>query len=195
MKKRPVLWLARHGETEWSATGKHTGLTDISLNERGRIEARKLGQGIIRTGIHFAAVFTSPLTRARETAELAGFPKAKTMPLLHEWDYGEFEGRTSAEIRDEQGQDWLVWNTNIQHGENLHHVGQRADDAIKQLIQTDGDILIFSHGHFLRILASRWAGFPAEAGQHLALDTSAISKLAYEHDYRVIAFWNAPASC
>ena len=194
MKRLPAIWVVRHGETDWSAAGKHTGSTDVSLNVRGRSQARELGRGIDRTGIHFAAVFTSPLTRARETAGLAGFPKAKTLPLLREWDYGEFEGRTSADIRHEQGRDWIIWNADIQHGENLHNVGQRADDAIEQLIQTDGNVLVFAHGHLLRILASRWTGFPAAAGQRLALDTGTISKLGYEHEYRVIAFWNAPVT-
>lgn len=192
MKRLPVIWLVRHGETDWSAAGKHTGLTDVSLNAHGRNQARELGRGIDRTGIHFAAVFTSPLARARETAELAGFPNAKTMSLLCEWDYGEFEGRTTADIRHEQGRDWITWNADIHHGENLQHVGQRADDAIELLIRTDGDVLVFAHGHFLRILASRWTGVPAKAGQRLALDTGTISKLGYEHEYRVIAFWNAP---
>ncbi len=191
MKRLPAIWVVRHGETDWSAAGKHTGLTDVSLNAHGRSQARELGLGIEQIGICFAAVFTSPLSRARETAGLAGFPNAKIMPLLCEWDYGEFEGRTSADIRQEKGQDWITWNANIHHGENLHNVGQRADDAIEQLVQTDGDVLVFAHGHFLRILASRWTGFSAEAGQRLALDTGTISKLGYEHEYRVIAFWNA----
>jgi len=194
MKRLPAIWVVRHGETDWSAAGKHTGLTDVSLNAHGRSQARELGQGIEQIGIRFAAVFTSPLSRARETAGLAGFPNAKIMPLLREWDYGEFEGRTSADIRHEQGRDWITWNANIHHGEDLHNVGQRADDAIEQLVQIDGDVLVFAHGHFLRILASRWTGFPAEAGQRLALDTGTISKLGYEHEYRVIAFWNAAIS-
>lgn len=190
MTKLPVLWVARHGETDWSATGKHTGLTDIPLNAHGRSQARKLGREIDRIGVHFTAVFTSPLIRARETARLAGFQDTKILPLLREWDYGEFEGRTSADIRHELGQDWLIWNANIHHGENLRQVEQRADTVIEQLIQTDGDILVFSHGQFLRVLASRWIELPAEAGQRFVLGTGTISKLGYEHEYRAITLWN-----
>ncbi len=191
MTKPSVLWVTRHGETDWSAKGRHTGLTDVPLNLRGQSQARKLGREIDRIGTHFAAVFTSPLSRARETARLAGFPNPKILPLLREWDYGEFEGRTSADIRHERGRDWLIWSAAVPHGESLRQVEQRADAAIEQLIRTNGDILVFSHGHFLRVLASRWIGLPAEAGQRLVLNASAISKLGYEHAYRVISLWNA----
>ena len=192
MKKAAVIWVARHGETEWSAAGKHTGLSDIPLDSNGRRQARELGHGIRAMDARFAAVYSSALGRARETAGLAGFADAQIMPQLHEWDYGEFEGRSSEEVRRQLGPDWVIWTAAIEQGESLQAVGERADAVIERLLQADGDVLVFAHGQFLRVLAARWAGLPAVAGQRLALDTGTISKLGYEHECRVITFWNSP---
>ncbi len=187
------LWLARHGETDWSASGKHTGCTDVPLNARGRVQAEALGRGLAALDVHFNAAYTSPLSRARETARLAGFPDAIPMDDLLEWDYGEFEGRKTADIRRELNDpDWLIWTADIRNGETPHDVGRRADRACNELLKREGDIILFAHGHFLRMFAARWMGLAAAAGQHLALGTGTISILGYEHEYRVIERWNAP---
>jgi broad specificity phosphatase PhoE len=185
----------RHGETDWSARGRHSGTTDLPLNARGRRQAEQLGRGLAALGIDFAAAWTSPLARARETAALAGFPDARRLDELREWDYGEYEGtRTDDVRREEHNPGWLVWTAAIRHGETVRNVGDRADAAISALTggSPDGDVIVFSHGHFLRILAARWMGMAAAAGQHLALDTGMISVLGREHEYRVIDRWNAP---
>ncbi|MGH8225220.1 MAG: histidine phosphatase family protein [Gammaproteobacteria bacterium] len=191
MKTR--LWLARHGETDWSATGKHTGRTDVPLNAKGRAQAESLGRGLAALDMHFAGAWTSPLSRARETAKLAGFPDAVPMDDLLEWDYGEFEGRKTSDIRRELNDpDWLIWTAAIREGEMPDDVGRRADRARAALINTEDDIILFAHGHFLRMFAARWMGLAAATGQHLALGTGTISILGYEHEYRVIERWNAP---
>lgn len=189
---RPKLWLARHGETEWSATGKHTGSTDISLTNRGERQARALGDGIRQMGVQFTQVFASPLQRARQTARLSGFASPRIMTELAEWDYGIYEGRRTDEIRQKEGSDWLIWNAHhIEQGESLQSVGQRADRAIATLTQDyQGNLLVFSHGHFLRVLAARWMGLEPVAGQRLTLDTGTVCLLGYEHEYRVIRYWN-----
>jgi len=191
----PRLWLARHGETDWSASGRHTGCTDVPLNALGRKQAKALGMGLDRLDVHFDAAWTSPLGRARETAELAGFGNVRIMDDLAEWDYGEFEGRRTADIRKElDAPHWLIWTADIRDGETPADVGKRADAAIAALL--DGkpveNIIVFAHGHFLRMFAARWMGFDATCGQHLALSTGTLSILGYEHDYRVIDRWNAP---
>ncbi len=185
----------RHGATDWSASGRHTGLTDLPLNDHGRAQARGAGRGLAALDINFTAAWTSPLKRARETAELAGFPDARVLDVLREWDYGEYEGtRTDDVRREELAPDWLIWSAAISHGESVRIVGERADEAIAALLSWSppGDIVVFSHGHFLRILAARWIGMPAETGQHWALNTGTVSMLSYEHEYRVIDRWNAP---
>lgn len=187
--------MVRHGETDWSATGRHTGSTDLPLNERGREQARKLGDGLASLNLDFSAVWTSPLLRARETAELAGFPGAPMLDDLREWDYGEYEGtRTSDVRREEHNPDWLIWTAAIRHGETVRNVADRADAAIAALMNASppGNVIVFSHGHFLRILTARWTGAPGSLGQHLELDTGTVSILGHEHEYRVINRWNAP---
>lgn len=187
------LWLARHGETDWSAAGKHTGRTDVPLNARGRAQAEALGRGLAALDLHFSAAYTSPLSRARDTARLSGFAEAEPMDDLLEWDYGEFEGRKTADIRRERDDPkWLIWTADIREGEMPEAVGRRADRAREFLLHTDGDIILFAHGHFLRMFAARWMELAARAGQHLALSTGTISILGYEHEYRVIERWNAP---
>ncbi|HEX5313883.1 MAG TPA: histidine phosphatase family protein [Gammaproteobacteria bacterium] len=191
MKRR--LWLVRHGETDWSAAGKHTGRTDVPLNERGREQARALGRGLAALGVKFAASYVSPLGRARETAALAGFPDAEALPDLREWDYGEFEGRKTADIRRETNDpEWLIWTADIREGESPAAVGARCDRVGDRLAAGAGDVILFAHGHFLRMFAARWLALAAVAGQHLALDPGTVSILGYEHEYRVIARWNAP---
>ena len=189
------LWLVRHGETDWSAGGRHTGLTDLPLNDHGRAQARGIARGLAALDVNFAAAWVSPLKRARETAELAGFPDARVLDVLREWDYGEYEGtRTDDVRREELDPGWLIWSATIRHGETVLNVGERADEAISALLSWSpaGDIIVFSHGHFLRILAARWMGLPAGTGQHWALHTGTVSMLSHEHDYRVVARWNTP---
>lgn len=187
------LWLVRHGETEWSADGRHTGRTDIPLTRRGGEQAAALGRALETLDVHFAHAYTSPLKRARETARLCGFPDAVPMPDLTEWDYGEFEGRRTADIRtDLDDPHWLIWTAQIRDGEMPEDVGVRADRARAALLAEDGEVIVFAHGHFLRMFAARWIELAARAGQHLALDTGTISVLGFEHEYRVIDRWNAP---
>jgi probable phosphoglycerate mutase len=182
--------IVRHGETEWSAAGRHTGRTDIPLTDAGRDQARRLGRAL--AGRPFARVLVSPPARARETAQLAGVgDRAIIDDDLREWDYGVYEGRTRVEIaRDEPG--WTVWTRPIRGGESLAELGARADRVIGRLLPLDGDVLIVSHGHFLRVLAARWVGAePALAG-HLELATATLSELGWETERRSIEAWNAP---
>lgn len=186
------LWLVRHGETEWSRTGQHTGRTDIPLTETGREQARAIGRRL--AGREFALVLTSPLGRARETCELAGFgARARVEPNLREWDYGDYEGRTTAEIRAERP-DWSLWRDGVPGGETIAQVAERARAALAETGAAEGDALLFAHGHLLRILAACWVGLPAEAARLLALGTASISSLGYERDTRVITRWNLSAS-
>lgn len=189
----PRLWLVRHGETDWSAGGKHTGRRDLPLNAAGRAQAESLGQALAALGVHFSAIYTSPLLRARESATLAGFPGAVLLDDLREWDYGEFEGRSTADIRRALNDPaWSIWTATIQRGETLADVGKRADRARERLTQAGGNLLVFAHGHILRVFAARWIGLDAAAGQHLALQTGAVSILGFEHEYHVIERWNTP---
>ena len=183
------IWLARHGETEWSTSGRHTGRTDIPLTDLGRTQAAALGR---RLGGHaFALVLTSPRSRAAETARLAGFPDAVIDPDLGEWDYGEFEGRTTADIRTEIP-DWSIWAGPWRRGETVEAVGIRADRVIARCLDpsVDGDVLLFAHGHLLRVLAARWIGLPAAGGASLALGTATVGILGWERANRVIETWN-----
>jgi broad specificity phosphatase PhoE len=180
--------LVRHGETEWSRTGKHTGRTDVPLTEAGREEARALGQALENRA--FALVLTSPLSRAAETCRLAGLGEvAKEREDLREWDYGAYEGRTTAEIRQERP-GWTLWRDGVPGGETPAEVGARADRVIAELRDAGGDAAVFAHGHLLRVLAARWLGLEPVLGRLLALDTATLSALGYERETAVVRFWN-----
>jgi probable phosphoglycerate mutase len=183
------LVLARHGETAWSKSGQHTGRTDIPLTDVGREQARRLGEAL--AGRSFSRVLTSPLSRASETARIAGFvPGAVVDPDLQEWDYGVYEGRRRVDIAaDEPG--WTVWSRPIRGGESLTELGARADRVIERLLPIGGDVLLFSHGHFLRVLAARWIEAAPVTASRLELATATISELGWETDRRVIEIWNA----
>lgn len=186
----PRIYLARHGETEWSLSGKHTGRSDIPLTPRGEANACQLAQRLV--GLSFAGVLTSPLSRARRTCELAGYgAQAVVDPELVEWDYGDYEGRRTAEIRVERP-GWYLFRDGCPGGETLSAVGQRADRVISRLRAAAGNLLLFSHGHFLRILAARWLGLPVTDGRLLALGTASLSAIGYEHttEEPAILFWN-----
>ena len=183
-------WLVRHGETEWTRAGRHTGRSDIPLTDVGRRQAATLAGRL--AGHPFALVLTSPRSRAAETARLAGFADTVAIdPDLREWDYGAFEGRTTADIRTEIP-DWSIWTGPWQGGETVEEVGARADRVIGECLDSDvgGDVLLFAHGHFLRVLAARWLALPAEAGRFFALGTATLSILGWEREDRVIETWN-----
>lgn len=184
---RPELWLVRHGETEWSASGRHTGWTDIPLTELGRAQAVAAVARL--RGQVFGRVLTSPLSRAAETARLAGFPAAGVDPDLREWNYGSCEGRTTAEIRVERP-GWTVWTGGCPGGETADEVGARVDRVIAAARATDAATLLFAHAHVLRILAARWLGLPAVDGRLLALGTASVSVLGWERETPVIVRWN-----
>lgn len=185
------LWLIRHGETEWSLSRKHTGRTDIGLTEHGRRRAEELRDYV--AGKKFAAVLTSPLKRARETCEIAGFGDvAEGENGLREWDYGIQEGRTTEEIRAEMP-GWSVWTHEIAGGETLEQVGKRADGVIDRALAAAGDgerVALFAHAHILRILAARWVGLEAREGRLFVLGTGSVSVLGWEREARVIQAWN-----
>jgi probable phosphoglycerate mutase len=182
------LWLVRHGETEWSATGRHTGRTDIALTPKGEQHAERLRQ---RLGERkFAAVLTSPLRRARDTCRIAGYGEQAVIDDdMVEWDYGDYEGRTTADIRTEKP-DWTIWGGGVPNGETVDDVGTRADRVIARALESSGDVALFAHGHFLRILAARWLGFAAASGRYLGLHTASVCILGYEREQRVIELWN-----
>ena len=186
------LYLIRHGETEWSLSGQHTGRTDIPLTARGEDEAREIGQRL--RVIPFSRVFTSPLQRARQTCELAGLrPTAEIEPDLAEWDYGEYEGQRSVDIRTKRP-DWNLFHDGCPGGESPAQVSDRADRLMARLRTMQGEIAIFSHGHFGRVLGARWIGLLVGQAQGLLLSTASICVLDYEHDRPgepVIALWNA----
>jgi probable phosphoglycerate mutase len=181
------IWLVRHGETEWARLGRHTGRTDVPLTAAGRQHAEGLKRHL--SGHTFDLVLTSPLSRASETATLAGFPEAVVDKDLQEWDYGEFEGRTTDEI-NEDSPGWRIWTGPWAGGETPDDVGQRADRVIARAIAADGDTLLFAHGHLLRVLAARWLDLPAADGAMFALGTSTVSVLGWERERRVIDRWN-----
>ena len=196
------IWLMRHGETEWSRSGAHTGRTDLPLTAAGRDNAAALGRYL--AGREFSLVLCSPMERARETCRLAGFGDvAQTEPNLREWDYGEFEGRTTADIQKEIP-GWSLWVSGVRNGETIGQVAARADAVIARALQAEGDVAegeggkgsvaLFAHGHILRILAARWLGLPGDAGRLLALSTAALSSLGYERETRVITRWNLSVS-
>lgn len=182
------ITLIRHGETEWSRTGRHTGRTDIPLTEAGKLRARDLGRALQGRNL---SVWTSPLDRARETCRLAGFGNsAQIDDDLREWDYGIYEGRTTLEIREEIP-GWSVWLSPIVNGESLDEVAHRARRIIDRVLAAGAtDVGLFAHGHILRILAACWIGLPPQTGRLMALDTASISTLGYERQTRVIRHWN-----
>lgn len=182
-----TLILVRHGETEWSATGRHTGRTDVPLTATGRGQADRLGA--LFGAQTFTLVLTSPLARARETCERAGFAAAEVRDELVEWDYGDYEGRRTTEIRQEIP-GWSVWTHPIIGGESAQEVGTRADRLLEELAGVEGRVALFAHGHLLRILTARWLGFPAYAGRCFALATATWSELGWERETRVIRRWN-----
>ncbi|MEJ0089296.1 MAG: histidine phosphatase family protein [Limisphaerales bacterium] len=189
-EKLPVIYLARHGETAWSLSGQHTGLTDLPLTERGERNARSLGPRL--EGLNFAKVFTSPLQRAAKTCELAGFGKVAEVDRdLVEWDYGKYEGRKTAEIHAERP-GWELFRDGCPDGESLAEIGARADRVVKRLRAVNGDVLLFSSGHLLRVLAARWLGLEVAAGRLFLLSTTSVSELSYEHDLTEpgIRLWN-----
>ena len=182
------LWLARHGETDWSRLGRHTGRTDVPLTDVGRDQAASLGERL--RGRDFDLVLTSPLVRAAETARLAGFGDVVTEePDLMEWDYGDLEGRLTIDIRDELP-GWTIWRGPWPGGEAIDEVAARADRVIARIRAFDGDALVFGHGHLLRVLAARWLGLGPEAGGMLTLSTATISLLGWERGSPVIERWN-----
>ena len=186
----PITYLARHGETAWTLTGQHTGRTDIPLTERGESNARRLGERLKR--LTFARVFTSPLRRAVRTCELAGFAAAATVdPDLVEWNYGNYEGRRTEEIRAERP-DWQLFRDGCPGGETPDEVGVRADRVVSRVRAVEGDVLLFSSGHFLRVLAARWLGLEPGAGRFFLLSTASLSALGYEHERTqpVIRLWD-----
>ena len=187
----PRLVLVRHGATEWSQNGRHTSHTDLPLLTSGVTRARALAP--VLGAMHFARVLSSPLQRARRTAGLAGFgDRVEVLPALTEWDYGHYEGKTSQEIwRERPG--WELWRDGAPGGESPAQVAARVDGVIDEAVRADGDVLIFAHGHVLRVLAARWAGGDVTLGARLALDPATISILGHEHDTRVLERWNAPA--
>jgi broad specificity phosphatase PhoE len=190
-KELPIIYLARHGETAWSLTGQHTGLTDLPLTEHGERNARHLGERL--RGLTFAKVFTSPLQRAVRTCELAGFKSSAEIDKdLVEWNYGDYEGRRMAEIRAERP-DWQLFRDGCPGGESPEQVGVRADRVVNRVRSVQDDVLIFSSGHFLRVLTARWLGLEPAAGKFFTLDTASLSELGYEKNLTapVISLWNS----
>ena len=190
--RKPVeLWLVRHGETEWSLSGQHTGRTDLPLTSVGEEQARKIGQFL--KGRRFGIVLTSPFLRARETCRLAGYSdNAVVDPNLREWDYGEYEGKTTAEIQ-KQRPGWSLWRDGVPRGEGIEQVATRAQAVIDRVLGASGDALLFAHGHILRILTCCWLGLPPQDGSLFMLGTASVTTLGHEHETRVITRLNAGA--
>jgi broad specificity phosphatase PhoE len=187
----PIVYLARHGETAWSLTGQHTGLTDLPLTERGERNARQLGERL--RGLTFAKVYTSPLQRAARTCELAGFGAVAEVDRdLVEWDYGQYEGLRTAEIR-EKHPDWLLFRDGCPGGESPAQASARADRVVSRLRAVSGDVLLFSSGHFIRVLATRWIGLEVTANaRRFMLSTASLSAVGYENELSrpVVRLWN-----
>jgi probable phosphoglycerate mutase len=186
----PSIYLARHGETAWSLTGQHTGLTDLPLTPRGELNARRLGKRL--KGMEFAAVLTSPLQRAMRTCELADFAaRAQVDGDLLEWNYGQYEGRRTVDIHQERP-DWQLFRDGCPNGESPSQVAARADRIIERTREIDGNVLLFSSGHFLRVLTARWLALDAAEGRLFLLSTASLSALSYEHNRSkpVIRLWN-----
>ncbi|MEC4015214.1 histidine phosphatase family protein [Streptomyces sp. H27-D2] len=190
----PRILLARHGQTEWSLSGRHTGRTDIPLLEEGRRGAKLLGERLHRApwwdGLPGVEVRTSPLSRAKETCELAGFAdRAQDWDALMEWDYGAYEGLPTPEIK-EQRPDWFIWRDGVLDGESMAEVSARADDIVEWAMSADRDVLIFAHGHILRVLGARWLGFPAAFAARIKLDPASLSILGWAYDAPALERWN-----
>jgi broad specificity phosphatase PhoE len=182
------VWLVRHAETEWSRSGRHTGRTDVPLTDAGRARARELGARV--GGRDFALVLVSPLGRARETARLAGLgDPCQVREDLLEWDYGDYEGITTASIREERP-DWYLWRDGVPNGETADEVGARCDRVIEEILSVDGDVAAFAHGHILRALAARWLEEPVSFGGRLFLSTGSVCVLGFEREVRVVRLWN-----
>jgi len=182
------MFLVRHAQTAWSLEGRHTGRTDVALLPEGRAAAAALGGTLASR--RFALVLSSPLERARDTCGLCGFgDRARCDPDLAEWDYGDFEGLTTEEIRAERP-GWTLWSDGVVGGETAADVGRRADRVIARARSSPGDTLCFSHGHLLRVLAARWVGLPPAGGRTLALGPGSLSVLGWEREVPVIARWN-----
>jgi broad specificity phosphatase PhoE len=187
---RGELWLVRHGETQWSKSGRHTGMTDLPVTEEGQRQAELLRERL--KGRSFELVLSSPLSRARETCRIAGFGDAAEVDDdLHEWDYGDYEGLTTSEIR-QKVPGWTIWAGDPPNGETLEQVAGRARKIISRARGIGGDVALFSHGHFLRVLCACWLGLPPDAGRLFALGTASISILGLEHNSPVISRWNEP---
>jgi broad specificity phosphatase PhoE len=182
------VWLVRHAETEWSLSGKHTGRTDVPLTDAGRARARELGARL--RDRQFQLVLVSPRERARETARLAGLADAcQVREDLLEWDYGEYEGITTLEIRETRP-DWYLWTDGVPGGETAEEIGARCDRIVEEILGVDGDVAIFAHGHVLRVLGARWLEAPVSFGGRLYLTTGSLSVLGFEREVRVIRLWN-----
>ena len=190
MKKPQEIYLARHGETAWSISGQHTGLTDLPLTAKGEDNARRLGEAVRQ--LQFSRVFTSPLQRAKRTCELAGFrSRAELDPDLVEWDYGEYEGLRTADIRARRP-DWQMFRDGFPGGESFDQIAARADRVVRRLRNIDGAVLLFSSGHFLRVLAARWLGLEPQSARYFLLDTASLSSLTCESSQSqpAIGLWN-----
>lgn len=187
--------LLRHGETEWSRNGRHTGRTDLPLTEHGEAQARALAPLV--KAYDFGLTLVSPAARARRTAELSGLTHYETDPDLWEWDYGGYEGVTTARIREERP-DWYLWRDGVipgeTPGESAAEVGARADRVIERAKREQGSVALVAHGHYLRVLAARWLELPPEDGRLLRLDTGTYSRLGFEHGKPVLLTWNAPVA-
>jgi broad specificity phosphatase PhoE len=186
----PVVYLARHGETAWSLSGQHTGLTDLPLTERGERNARRLGERL--KGLSFSKVLTSPVQRAVRTCELAGFgSRVEVDRDLLEWNYGEYEGLRTQEIHAKRP-DWQLFRDGCPGGESAPQIGARADRVVKRVREIQGNVLIFSSGHILRVLTARWLGLEPAGGKYLLLSTASLSALGYEHNLSqpVVQLWN-----
>jgi broad specificity phosphatase PhoE len=189
-EESPMIYLIRHGATEWAGNGRHTSRTDIPLTEEGRAQAEMFIP--VFTEVDFSLVLSSPRQRALETAKLAGVAdKVQVCDDLQEWDYGDYEGLTTTEIR-KTVPGWTVFTHPCPNGETIEQVSARADRVIERVAQTPGNVLLFAHGHILRVLAMRWAELPAQAGEHFLLGTSTLSILAYDRGIRAIRTWNGP---
>jgi broad specificity phosphatase PhoE len=185
------IWLVRHGETEWTLSGQHTGGTDIPLTDNGREQAKTLAP--LLAGEQFAMTLSSPMSRARETARLSGLAEPEITDDLRELGYGEFEGRTTAQIR-ETIPGWSVWDDDAPGGEKLADAAARCERVIDRVENAGGDVALFGHGHIFRILGATWVGLAPPGGKLLRLSPASVSILGYEHEYRVLDLWNLTPS-
>ena len=182
-----TLWLVRHGETEWSLSGQHTGRTDVPLTEHGREQAVEVGK--LLHGKEFRLVLTSPMGRARETCRLAGIENPVVDDNLREWDYGDYEGLSTPDVQKTRP-GWSLWKDGVVNGETVEQVGERAEALITKALAVEGEVLLVAHGHILRILTACWLWLPPQDGRLFALETATLSSLGYEHQTRVMRSWN-----